>query len=112
MYSNSVYFIDPSPAFTKMGVQDYQAAGQGPVQFTNGSVVSGLSYTFSGLASTTDSLSFSSDGGASYNYVPTADAEGCDAAITHVRIAPSGVMASATSTTTPSFSVRFRVAIK
>lgn len=110
--SNSVYIIDPIPTFTKMCVQDYQAAGQGPVQFTNGSVVSGLSYTFSGLASTTDSLSFSSDGGASYNYVPTADAEGCDAAITHVRIAPSGVMASATSTTTPSFSVRFRVAIK
>lgn len=110
--SNSVYIVDPIPTFTKMCVQDYQVAGQGPVQFSNGAVASGLTYSFLGLASTADSLSFSSDGGATYNYVPTADAEGCDAAITHVRIAPSGVMAAATSTTTPSFSVRFRVAIK
>jgi len=72
---------------------DLGGAGSGPVVFTNGSPASGLTYTFTSLASTTDSIAFSNDGGATYTYTPVADANGYDSNVTHFRISPTGTSA-------------------
>ena len=51
-------------------------------------------------------------GGAPYNYTPVPDAAGFDAAVTGVRIAPTGVMNGAAGASSPSFTVRFRTRIR
>ena len=109
--ASTLVLTDRIPTNTKMCLTDFATPGQGPVEFVNGPTPSGLTYTFSGLGSGGDSLSFSNNAGVSYLYTPTLDAEGCDAAITHVRIAPAGTMPAATATTTPSFTARLRVQI-
>jgi uncharacterized repeat protein (TIGR01451 family) len=109
--NNSVVILDPVPANTKLFVNDLGGVGSGPVTFANGSPSSGLTYTFTSLASTTDDLSFSNDGGTTYNYTPTAGADGCDANVTNVRINPKGVFAAAGSGN-PSFTLTYRVCVK
>ncbi len=109
--NNTVSITDPIPANTKMYIGDIGAAGSGPVAFLNGSPSSALTFTFTALNSTTDDLDFSSDGGATWTYVPTADAQGCDAAITHIRMRPKGTMA-AQGAGSPSFELSFQVVVK
>lgn len=72
------------------------------VTFANGTTASGLN-----AFNAASMVSFSSQpgGGAPFTYIPTA---GYDANVRGVRIAPTGTMAAATSTTQPSFTVRFR----
>jgi len=94
--NNSVIVTDALPTNLGLFVGTY-APGPGPVRFTAGS--SGLTYSFTSLANATDDLEFSNNGGASWTYVPTADADGVDAAITHVRIRPKGTMAAGSSFT-------------
>ncbi|WP_128892433.1 DUF11 domain-containing protein [Erythrobacter sp. HKB08] len=103
--ANTISIADAGPPEAKMC---FNAAGSGlPVVFTQGSPTSGLAYNFSSLTDAADHLEFSSDGGASWTYQPTADADGCDANITHFRIRPSGSMAAGSS-----FSLRTRYAIE
>jgi hypothetical protein len=109
--ANSVIVTAPIPADTKLYVNDLGGAGSGPATFTNGSPSSTLTYTFTSLASTTDNLSFSNNGGTTYTYTPTADADGYDAAVTHMRANPQGTFAAA-SGGSPSFNLQFRVAIE
>src|SRR6185295_1483733 len=90
--NNSVAIADPIPANTCMYVNDINGAGSGPVQFVNGTPSSALTWTFSALNSTTDDLEFSNDNGATWTYVPTAGANGCDVAVTDVRMRPKGTM--------------------
>ena len=97
---------DPVPLKTKLYVKDLGLAGSGPVAFSQ-ALFSGLSLGFASLASTTDDVSFSKDGGATYTYVPTPDADGCDALVTHVRARPRGALS-----TTGAFNVRFRVVVR
>ena len=104
--ANSTVFTDAVPPGMAMYVRDFGAIGSGPVAFANGPVSSGLSYSFAGLSSTTDSLSFSNNGGGSFNYVPTANASGFDPAVTHVRISLAGSFAAKTGATDPSLSLR------
>lgn len=85
----TVAIVDTIPADTKMCLANL-APGSGPVLFTDGSPTSGLSYSFAALANGADSLAFSSNGGASYAYVPVPDADGCDASITNFRVVPTG----------------------
>ncbi len=59
------------PANTEFFANNLGGAGSGPVLFTDGATVSGLSYTFTSLVSTTDNISFSNDNGASYDYPAT-----------------------------------------
>lgn len=108
--SNAVMVSDPIPANTRMFVGDLGAPGSGPVAFVNGSPGSGLTWTFSGLNSLTDDLEFSNDGGSTWTYVPVADAQGCDAAITHIRMRPKGVMPG-NGSGNPSFQLQFRVLV-
>jgi parallel beta-helix repeat protein len=107
--SNTVTMVDAVPANTAMFVQDLGVAGSGPVAFTNGTPTSALTYTFSGLANGGDDLEFSNNGGSSWGYTPVADANGCDPAVTHIRVKPKGTMAGATGAGNPFFELRFRV---
>ncbi|MBE1528596.1 hypothetical protein GGC65_003052 [Sphingopyxis sp. OAS728] len=102
--NNSVIVTDAIPANLSLFVGTY-APGPGPVRFTAGS--SALTYGFTSLASTADDLEFSNNGGASWTYVPTADANGVDAAVTHVRVRPKGSMAPGSS-----FTINLRALVK
>ncbi|WP_337828000.1 GEVED domain-containing protein [Pseudonocardia sp. TMWB2A] len=86
--SNSVIVTDALPSQINLCVA---AVGQCtlPVRWTVGT--SGLTCTYTSLASTTDDVSFSTDG-TNWNYVPVAGAEGTDPAIRHVRVNPKGAM--------------------
>jgi len=103
--SDSVVIVDATPANTHLYVGE-AAAGAGPILFQNGAPSSELNYTYSGLGSTTDDLEFSNNGGASFAYVPSGDADGVDPAVTHVRIRPKGAMAPGSS-----FDLRLRYRI-
>lgn len=100
---NSVVVIDPLP-----GMIGFHTA---PVLPANGPIVmspnsSSLTFTFTSLSSTTDDVSFSNNGGATWNYTPVANGEGVDPAVTHIRINPKGTMAPGSD-----FALRFRVQI-
>ena len=93
-------------------VNDIGGVNSGPVLFSDGSVPSGLSYSFGGLSNVFDSLSFSNNGGATYDYIPAPDGNGCDAAVTNIKINLSGTFNAASGGNDPSFSVFFRVRVK
>jgi uncharacterized repeat protein (TIGR01451 family) len=92
--ANSVEVRDSTPANTEMCVNDFAGANSGPVVFSDGTPASGLGYSFVGLSDLSDNLQFSSDGGVTWNYVPTADAFGCDSAITDFRVTTSNADAA------------------
>ncbi|MGH6652468.1 MAG: Calx-beta domain-containing protein [Sphingopyxis sp.] len=94
--SNSVIVTDALPANLALFVGTY-APGPGPLAFAAGS--SGLTYSFTSLASTSDDVSFSNNNGVSFAYTPVADANGVDTNITHIRINPKGSMAPGSSFT-------------
>ena len=109
--ANTVRLADAVPSQLELVVTDIGGAGSGPVLFTQGSPTSGLTYTFTSLASNADSLEFSNDGGTTWNYTPTANGNGTDPAVTNFRIAPTGTFA-ANAGTAPSFSIQFRMRVK
>jgi len=114
--ADTIVIIDPMNSNVALMVADLNGAGSGPVIFLDntpaGGVVSGLTYTFIALNSAIDDVSFSNDGGATYNYTPTPDANGVDATVTHIRIAPKGAMAANTGAGNPNFELRFKVKVK
>ncbi|HLL30557.1 MAG TPA: DNRLRE domain-containing protein [Allosphingosinicella sp.] len=109
--SNSVVVVQSVPSQAALFVGNLGVPGSGPVAFAQGSPSSGLSYTYSGLSSTSDDLSFSNNGGVSFGYTPTADASGFDPAVTHIRINPKGVLAGASASGSPSFTLSYRVKV-
>lgn len=109
--SDSLELIDEIPANTILYVNDL-GGGIGPVQFTDGSPASGLTYTYTSLSSTTDDVSFSSDGAASFSYTPVADANGFDSAVTHIKVSPKGQFLQQQLAGDPTFDVKFRVKIQ
>ena len=109
--TNSVSIVDAVPASTALYVLDVGAPGSGPVTFTNGTPSSGLNWTYSGLNSVADSLDFSNDGGATWTYTPTPNANGCDPAVTHIRARPSGVLVGTSGAGNPSFELAFQVRV-
>jgi parallel beta-helix repeat protein len=109
--NNTVLITDKIPADTKLFVGNLGAPGSGPVAFVNGTPSSALTWTFTALNSTTDDLDFSNNGGTTWTYVPTADAEGCDAAVTDIRMRPKGTMPGQ-GTGSPTFDLQFRVVVK
>ncbi|MEP2550241.1 MAG: proprotein convertase P-domain-containing protein [Marinomonas sp.] len=86
--ADSVFVVDTVPADSKMCIADI--GGSGPVNFIDGATTSDLAYTFVSIANLGDDLQFSDDNGTSWDFVPTADADGCDAAITNFRVNPKG----------------------
>ena len=107
--NNTLFITDPIPTNTILFVGDLGAAGSGPVTFVQGTPTSGLTYTYSSLASLTDDLEFSNDNGATWTYVPTAP---YDAAVNRIRLNPKGVLAGEAGGLNPYFDLRFRVQVK
>jgi uncharacterized repeat protein (TIGR01451 family)/fimbrial isopeptide formation D2 family protein len=105
---DAMYINDQVPASMDLRVVDIGGSGSGPVQFVNGSPSSGLTYTFSSLSSTTDDLSFSNDGGATWTYSPTAGAAGTDPAVTNVRVNPKG----AYNANSAQFTIKLRMRVE
>jgi large repetitive protein len=104
--ANSISVSDSTPAGLAVHIADIGSAGSGPVEFIDGAPSSGLGYTFTSLDSLTDDVEFSNNGGASWNYIPTADANGDDDGITNIRIRPQGAMVPTSSF---AINVRFRI---
>ncbi len=110
--NNSVFVYDSIPTNTAFRALDLGLAGSGPIAFANGATPSGLTFTFTSLASATDDTSFSNDGGTTWTYVPAPSTDGCDAAVTNVRVNPKGVFVADAATPDPSVSLRFRICVE
>ncbi len=104
--TDSLIITDPTATNLHFSVADFGAAGSGPAIFTNGSSASALTYSFISLASQTDDIDFSNNGGLTWTYVPAPAIDGTDSNVNTVRIRPKGAMAAASS-----FSVSFRYRI-
>lgn len=89
-------------------VGDINNSGSGPVAFIEND--SGLEFAYFGLSSGDDALEFSNDGGQTYDYIPTPDGDGFDDDVTHIRIAPSGMLMPVDSHA-PRFSLQYRMRI-
>lgn len=106
-----VVISDTIPVYARLKVADYGAAGSGPVGFTDGDLLglgllgSGLTYSYASLASATDGLDFYD--GASWGYVPVADADGYDGKVRAIRVTLTGTQA-----TNSSFRLRYRVRLR
>jgi uncharacterized repeat protein (TIGR01451 family) len=109
--SNTVAVADAIPANTSLYVGNLGGAGSGPVTYAESG--SNLAYTYASLGSSIDDLEFSSNGGATWTYVPVADASGYDAAVTNLRVRPKGRMAGWSGAGAyPSFTLTFKVKLK
>ena len=109
--NNSLIISDPLPTTVELYVGDLAGAGLGPVLFVDGVPVSSLGWTFTSLASLTDSVDFSNDNGVTWTYVPVPDGNGFDSAVTHLRLRPQGTM-SAAGGGNPYVEMTFRVRLK
>lgn len=103
--ASSLVITDVVPDNTRLCVTN--VAPCAVIQFNDGSPSSGLSYT-----SANSSYSSSVGGGAPFSYTPAAIADGTDAAVTGLRIAPTGSLAGKSTGSDPSFSITFRVKVK
>jgi trimeric autotransporter adhesin len=102
--AGSIIVTDAIPANLSLFVGTY-APGPGPVRFIANS--SALTYSFTSLSNIADDLEFSNNGGTSWGYAPTADANGVDPVVTHVRIRPKGAMAPGST-----FTINLRMRVK
>lgn len=110
--ANSTILSLAIPANMKFYIGDIGSAGSGPVQFSQGTTASGLTYNFASLASLTDSLDFSNDAGSTWTYIPIGDTQQADPAITNIRVKPSGTFSTGTSPNFPSFTVTYGLIVK
>lgn len=99
---------DDIPDQMTLYVGDIAQSGSGPVAFIEND--SGLNFAFLGLSSTSDALQFSSNGGQTFDYTPNPDSEGFDDDVTHIRIAPDGMLMPVDSHE-PRFSIQYRMRI-
>ena len=110
--NNTTVIDDPIPANTRLYVGDLGGPGSGPIAFVNGTPSSGLTYTFTSLASAADDVSFSNTGCSPFtNYTPVPDVNGFDAAVTCIRVNPKGIFAAASGGSNPNFQAIFRVRV-
>lgn len=96
------------------GLQLYLGNPADPVQFADGSVASGLSFTFTSLGDAGDDVDFSNDGGGTF-VTPSVDAGGYDVTsppINYIRVNPQGRLNGSTGSGDPSFDIRFRARVR
>ena len=105
--ANSVVVIDTLPTTLSMCVTSACAGGGTPVRFDDSTSPVPTALTFNYATNVT----YSSDG-TTFAYTPVPDANGFDAAIKAVRIAPSGAMAAPTGAGNPTFRLRYDVLLK
>lgn len=103
--ASTLVLADPIPPDVAVYVA---TSGGPPVELIQGSTPSGLTLDYA----TQVSWSNRPNGAAPFDYVPVPDANGYDANVTGVRIAPAGTFAAAAGAAQPSFTVRFRVRVK
>jgi uncharacterized repeat protein (TIGR01451 family) len=100
--AGTLVVTDPIPANAAMYVS---TSSGNPVVFINGATASGLTYNYA------TNVTYSTVGASGpWTYTPVPDANGFDAAVRAVRVAPTGVM-SAAGSGNPSFTIQFRVRI-
>ena len=109
--NNSIVITDKVPANTGFCVADPCAQGLDPVRFIDGpgaNAPSGLAFNYAA------NVSYSSDSGPlyTYGYAPSADAGGYDAAVTSVRIAPTGPFLAPGGSGNPGFNLELRVRVQ
>lgn len=109
---DTLIVTDPVPANMALRVADFDGSTAGPVQFIDGATASGLSYTFVALDDATDDVSFSDDGGVTFDYEPSIDANGVDLAVTDIRINPKGALAGSTAAGDPSLQLAFKMIVQ
>lgn len=100
--ASTIVITDPLPAGISAKVSGTA------VTFTDGSTASGLSWAYPGNVT----WSKQAGGGTPYTYTPVPDANGYDALVTGIRIAPTGTLAAATASGQPSFKVEFTAIIR
>jgi hypothetical protein len=88
--SNTMELKIPTPANTTIAL-DGDGAGGAFAIFTEGSPASGLAFSYVSATNLGDDVEFSSDGGSSWLFLPTA---GTQSQVTHVRLKPRGAMAA------------------
>jgi hypothetical protein len=100
--ANTLVLTDAIPTNTSVYVST--SAGN-PIVFANGTTPSGLTYAYPA------NVTFSNVGETGpWTYTPVADANGFDAAVRAIRVAPAGTM-SAAGAGNPSFTIQFRVRV-
>ena len=109
---DSIFITEPIPSNSELIVMDIAAPGSGPVLFRQGPIPSRLSYEYLGLASSTDDLMFSDDGGTTFDHSPTARSNGTASRVTHIRINPKGAFAGKNGNQLPSFQLKYRLRIR
>lgn len=103
--NNSIIITDPIPANTELVVTDPV------VTISNVVADTGLTISYVSPTDNSDDIYFSTDG-ADFTYQPTADANGADTSVTHIRVNPQGEFSTSDGSTLPSFSLSFKVRIK
>jgi MSHA biogenesis protein MshQ len=109
--NNSVEVVLAIPPDVMLVVTDYPG-GVGPIHLEDGTPPSGLTIGRGHWGNGQEDVSFSNDGGASFRYKPVADALGCDGAVTHVRVRPSGTFLGRTADGPSGFSLFYRVLVR
>ena len=109
--TDTVVISDPFPPDLELFVNGLGAPGSGPVEFIDGSPVSGLTYTFGGLGDGTDDLEFD-DGSLNFTYTPVPDVDGYDSSVTAIRANPKGIFDASGGGGDPSFEFRFRMRVR
>ena len=107
---NTIELTDPIAT----GTTFYFGSPLNPVDFVDGLTASGLSFTFTSLASTTDDIDFSNDGGSTF-ITPTVDVNGFDTTsppINFIRLNPKGELRGSDGVNHPSMELRFRVRVE
>jgi hypothetical protein len=102
--NNTIVLTDATPVGSEMIVADIDGAGSGPAGVSAGGT--GLTYSFTSLASATDDIDFSNNNGSTWTYTPVADGNGADPAVTNVRLRPQGTMAASAAV---KFRLRYRI---
>jgi hypothetical protein len=110
--NNTFSLTDEIAANSCLRITDLGAPGGGPLLFADGSPPSNLAYSFLGLGNTGDDLEFSNDGGLTFSYSPSANPDGCDPSVTHIRVTPQGVFAGDTGGGSPQATFTFRVILQ
>ena len=83
-------------------------AGSAPIAFVDGTPQSGLTFDYA----TAVGFSNQPGGGPPFSYVPVPDAQGFDAAVTGIRVAPQGQFNAEAGGGAPTFELRYRLRVK
>lgn len=95
--ANTLALVLPVAPGTIVALDGDGSGSSTVVKTTDGTPASTLTVSYVSPSSTTDNVDFSSDGGVTWAYVPTAGDTVSESAVTHIRIRPQGSMAAGSS---------------